>query len=83
MEENRYCRKCLLKDFDEEKYQSLIKKELDWMDEEMKASETEYDKRLSICSGCDKLSAGTCLACGCFVELRAAAKIAACPKKKW
>ena len=28
MEDKRYCRKCLLKDFDEEQYRSLIKKEL-------------------------------------------------------
>ena len=80
---NRYCRKCLLKDFDEDRYRELIKKELDWMDAEMKAPDGLYEKRLSICEACDKLSQGTCLSCGCFVELRAAAKKAACPRKKW
>ncbi len=80
---NRYCRKCLLKDFDEDRYRELVKKELDWMDAEMKAPDGLYEKRLSICETCDKLSQGTCLSCGCFVELRAAAKKAACPRKKW
>ena len=83
VEEKRYCRKCLLKDFDEDKYHELVKKELDWMDEEMKAPDELYAQRLAICEECDRLNQGTCLACGCFVELRAAARKAACPKKKW
>lgn len=42
-----------------------------------------YEKRLAICKECDFLNAGTCLECGCYVELRAAAKISHCPYKKW
>ena len=83
VEEQRFCRKCLLKDFDEAKYHELIKKELDWMDDEMKAPDDLYAKRLKICEECEKLNQGTCLSCGCFVELRAAAKKAACPNKRW
>ena len=83
VETQRYCRKCLLKDFDEDKYRELIKKELDWMDAEMKAADDLYAERLKICEECDKLSQGTCLSCGCFVELRAAAGKAACPRKLW
>ena len=83
MDSFRICKKCLLKDMDEEKYRRLIKKELDWMDEEMKAPQELYAQRLQICSDCEKLNQGTCAACGCYVELRAAARKAACPHKKW
>lgn len=58
------------------KYKEAIKKE-DAADEE------SYEKRLLICKSCDFLNAGTCLKCGCYVELRAAAKISRCPAKKW
>ncbi len=59
-----------------EKYKSAIK-EADAADAEL------YEKRLSICKACELLNAGTCLACGCYVELRAAAKAAGCPHKRW
>lgn len=57
-------------------YKNAIKKE--------DATEGEtYEKRLSICKSCDFLNAGTCLKCGCYVELRAAGKNSHCPAKKW
>jgi hypothetical protein len=77
------CVKCLLQEYDEEKYRQLIASEIEWMDAEMKAADGEYARRLDICRNCEKLSAGTCLKCGCFVELRAAAKEGHCPGKKW
>lgn len=43
----------------------------------------EYERRLSVCRSCEKLIEGTCMACGCYVELRAVAKVSRCPKKKW
>ena len=66
-EDRRYCRKCLLKD----------------LDAEMKAPDDIYAQRLQICGDCEKLNQGTCAACGCYVELRAAARKASCPHKKW
>ena len=48
-----------------------------------RVTEEEYERRLAICRTCDKLLAGTCGACGCYVELRAAAKVSRCPRKKW
>ena len=45
--------------------------------------EAEYEARLAVCKTCDFLNAGTCGACGCYVELRAAAKAGRCPYKKW
>ena len=59
-----------------EKYKGVLKPE------DM-TSDEEYEKRLSVCQQCEKLNAGTCMACGCYVELRAAAKISRCPNKKW
>ena len=40
-------------------------------------------KRLSVCEGCEKHVLGTCLACGCYVLIRASAKGSRCPRKKW
>ena len=49
----------------------------------LNVSDEEYERRLAICKECEKLNEGTCLACGCYVELRAAAKAAHCSHRKW
>lgn len=59
-----------------QKYKEAIKKE-------DAAEERCYEERLSVCKACELLNAGTCLACGCYVELRAAAKAGRCPYHKW
>lgn len=59
-----------------EVYKEAIKQK-DRIDEE------GYEARLTVCKSCDLLNAGTCGACGCYVELRAAAKIGKCPHKRW
>lgn len=80
--EKRVCIRCLLRDMAEadkamiEKYKAAIKKSDQVPDE-------EYERRLAICRECEKLNEGTCLACGCYVELRAAMKAAHCSRKKW
>lgn len=80
--EKRFCKKCLLRDMIDadmsmiEKYKAAIKM-ADRVDEEL------YENRLSICTSCDGLNEGTCMSCGCYVELRAISKVAHCPKKKW
>lgn len=48
-----------------------------------RASDGEYEKRLSICGICGQNQAGTCMSCGCFVRIRAAQKSGTCPRKKW
>ena len=76
------CKKCLLREMAEadakmiEKYKEAIKKE-DRVKPEV------YEERLSKCKECDKLNAGTCNACGCYVEIRALGKAGKCPHKKW
>ena len=78
-----HCIKCLLEELDPARYEREIGRLLALMDREMKTSPEEYDRRRKICKACDYLSKGTCNACGCFVELRAATNRSHCPYKKW
>ena len=76
------CKMCLLRDMAKadiamiEKYKSAIKPQ-------DRTTEAIYESRLSVCKTCQKLNAGTCGACGCYVELRALGKTNRCPDKKW
>ena len=86
--EQRICTRCLLReliDADASKQAELdmIKKYRDAIKHADRVTEEEYERRLSVCQQCEKLLAGTCGACGCYVELRAVAKVSHCPKKKW
>lgn len=80
--QEKICKKCLLREMAEadmkmiEKYKNAILIE-------DRVEEKEYEKRLSLCKECQHLNAGTCSACGCYVELRAVAKAGHCPYKKW
>ncbi len=81
----RICKKCLLRDMaDADAYKS-VKEYVDKIPGTQKATDAEYARRLKICAECSELLSGTCLVCGCYVEIRAAGKNAACPlkKKKW
>lgn len=82
------CKRCLLSDMGGQVYKDRIEKLLVLMDREVKAEEALYEERLSVCRSCERLSgeettAGTCLACGCYVELRAAVKKNRCPYRFW
>ena len=79
----RVCYRCLLRDLSKEDYEQQIGKYLAKIKPEEKTDDTLYEYRLSVCKSCDSLLNGTCNACGCYVELRAAAKGASCPHKKW
>ncbi len=78
----RICKKCLLREMAGadalmiEKYKEAIKKQ-------DRVCEKIYETRLAICKSCEKLNAGTCGACGCYVELRALSPMSRCPYKKW
>ncbi len=79
---NNVCKKCLMREMAEadalmiEKYKAAIKNE-------DRVSEDIYEKRLSVCKECDRLNAGTCAACGCYVELRALSPVSKCPYHSW
>ena len=53
------------------------------VDPSARASDELYAKRLGICQSCDRLNAGLCMACGCYVELRAYKTDQMCPYEKW
>ncbi|MCR5502178.1 MAG: DUF6171 family protein [Lachnospiraceae bacterium] len=80
---NPKCRLCLIREIDPAEYESKIKRLIDLMDEKEKTTEAEYENRLGICQACHYLNQGTCTACGCFVELRAASKAGHCAYHKW
>ena len=75
--------RCLLKDFSKEQYEAIVINGLSSLPKEDLTSVEESSRRLSVCENCEKLNQGTCLACGCFVELWAAIKKGKCPYGKW
>ncbi|MBO6090268.1 MAG: hypothetical protein J6P37_08170 [Lachnospiraceae bacterium] len=83
MEYKKICKRCLISEMGEEAYREMIKKHTDIIKDEDKSDEATYKARLNVCKECEKLNAGTCASCGCYVEIRAALKRNACPNKKW
>lgn len=77
------CTRCLLKDYSKEVYETLIVEGLKALPIEDLTTEDVTAKRLSVCKDCEKINQGTCLACGCYVEIRAALKTGKCPYSKW
>jgi anaerobic ribonucleoside-triphosphate reductase len=76
------CKKCLLREMAEADAK-MIKTYLEAIKKRDRVDSLTYEKRLAVCKKCDLLNAGTCGACGCYVELRAAAVVGRCPYKKW
>ena len=80
------CKRCLLLESSREDIFAAIKEHLSRIPEESKADKELYERRLELCRGCDNLVSGTCIKCGCYVELRAAFANQRCPDvraKKW
>lgn len=82
-EQLRTCR-CLLRDrTDMEAERRRVKIYRSVMSEELRAEDAVYEQRLQICTECDALQNGTCMECGCFVEMRAARRDMNCPLFQW
>lgn len=77
------CRRCLLEEMNDEDAKRVVRDYLETMNPNEKTEEKTYRERLQMCRECDRLINGTCLECGCYVEIRAALKKADCPHKKW
>ena len=77
------CKKCLLRDSFPADYEKYVSSLLRRMPETQKAPDETYQNRLTQCEACDQLNTGTCMGCGCLVELKAAYKNEKCPYKKW
>jgi len=67
----------------EEAYKEMISAHVDIIKEADRSDDALNQSRLNICRECEKLNAGTCISCGCYVEIRAALKRSKCPNKKW
>jgi hypothetical protein len=79
----KICTRCLLKDFNKEQYEAIVTNGLSSLPKEDLTGSDVTEKRLAVCRDCDKLNQGTCLACGCFVEIRASLKKGKCPYDLW
>jgi len=79
----KICTRCLLKDFSKEDYEKIIVQGIKALPPEELVSDEILSQRLAVCSSCEKINQGTCLACGCYVEIRAATKKGKCPYKNW
>lgn len=77
------CRKCLLREMDQNAYMESLYSYIARLESGIRADETIYEKRLSVCKSCNYLNEGLCGACGCFVELRAVIAQNVCPYQKW
>ena len=71
MEQQRICKKCLLRDLAAED-QKNIGKYIGAIKPQDRTDGEAYEERLAVCMKCEKLVEATCQACGCYVELRAA-----------
>lgn len=78
-----HCLRCLMQDFDEETYVTKLLRVIRMMKPSERAAEEVTRQRLDTCLACDKLERGTCMACGCYVELRASMRGGRCPYRKW
>jgi hypothetical protein len=79
----KICTRCHLKDFSREQYEKIIVEGIQALPPEELVSDEVTSQRLAVCKDCSKINQGTCLACGCYVELRAIRKSSRCPYKKW
>ena len=77
------CKRCLLRDSMPADYEKYVASLLRAMAESQRAQEAVYRARLESCRACDQLSMGTCMGCGCLVELKAAYKKEKCPFGRW
>lgn len=77
------CIKCLLAETDMKDLLESVKELIRGLPDEERVSEELYAERLEVCKSCDMLRDGTCGACGCFAELRAAKRRMGCPEEKW
>lgn len=85
MSARKPCTRCLLEAAGRQDILTTIRECIRKIPEKQRTEPTEYAKRLTLCSDCEHISEGTCLKCGCYVELRAAKFDARCPLKlkKW
>ena len=82
---NRICKRCLLAEAGEHDLLRSLAELRETLPDSEKTDDTEYASRLAVCGSCDRLYAGTCMECGCYVEFRALKARMHCPRPngKW
>jgi len=80
------CVRCLLSELPDEKaLAEILRERLSQIPSEERVPEEVRQRRLNVCRTCGHLNRGTCTACGCYVELRAARRARSCPEgpERW
>ena len=76
----KVCRRCLLRDMaGENEYWKSVERYRATMPRKLRTPDDVYEARLAHCCQCDALQNGTCMECGCYVEMRAARTDMHCP----
>ena len=86
MSEVKRCRQCLLREMTgENSYYESVKFYRETLPPKKRTPDDVYETRLQACKNCENLEAGTCMQCGCYVEMRAARADMHCPapEAKW
>ena len=77
------CRRCLLKEAFPADYEKYVAGMLEKIPAKSKAAVAIYEARIEVCRQCERLDNGTCMGCGCLVELKAAYMMETCPFGAW
>lgn len=74
------CRQCLLREMlDPEEYERTVLRVRRSLSPRLRTPDEEYESRLDACRACTHLQGGTCMRCGCLVEMRAMRRDMHCP----
>lgn len=76
------CKKCLIGQQAED-YLRMIEKSKAAIRPKDRTPDERYAQRIAVCESCEHLKGPTCMACGCYVELRALRSNVKCPYRKW
>lgn len=78
------CRRCLLRDMPDQQtyYESVIRYRAS-LSQAQRTPDGVYEGRLETCKECGDLNNGTCMQCGCCVDIRAARIDLRCPMGQW
>ena len=80
----RRCRRCLLREMqDENDYYRSVLHYRAALPPKVRTPDEVYEQRLTACKACTELQNGTCMQCGCYVEMRAARIDMHCPCERW
>lgn len=79
-DQSKRCRRCLLREMTgQNDYYESVKRYRATMPAAKRTPDADYERRLAACKECRHLENGTCMQCGCYVEMRAARTDMHCP----